>query len=420
MSVYVSALPIYCTRVVGLPKPYTALMVSLPARPLTISSRFLSATFLDNPSWPFGLLMGHHTLPAKGSVIIFNREFCKSWTTSVEGHQRLQVRCKEGDDSIRESDPPSTSHLGDDLARRGSRPENERLTFKDVQFVDFSGRTNGRTVSELQEKQQKIEVRKLIRSHAMKTVHQRRRAQKESAEQSSTTKKEFTPFVDPDRVVDEEVAKLEAPAILKPLPHSLVFLGGFPLDLNVRSRELLTYCPSISATSSANQADARPDLQYHLFRVFSPIPQATRETARKAWFALALCDELLFRTLLFVASATFKSIGHACPLQEADSLARPIYALLRQRLSDVTAFSEATLGAVSCLVAAERLLGNHERQAAHQAGLVEMLRLKGGLGACSDAVRHKILRSDALLMRRCVDVSASPYRWISLQQKSET
>ena len=136
------------TRVVGLPKPYTALMVSLPARPLTISSRFLSATFLDNPSWPFGLLMGHHTLPAKGSVIIFNREFCKSWTTSVEGHQRLQVRCKEGDDSIRESDPPSTSHLGDDLARRGSRPENERLTFKDVQFVDFSGRTNGRTVSE--------------------------------------------------------------------------------------------------------------------------------------------------------------------------------------------------------------------------------------------------------------------------------
>ena len=39
----------------------------------------------------------------------------------------------------------------------------------------------------------------------MKTVHQRRRADKKSAEQSSMIRKEFTAFVDPDRVVDEQM-----------------------------------------------------------------------------------------------------------------------------------------------------------------------------------------------------------------------
>lgn len=139
---------------------------------------------------------------------------------------------------------------------------------------------------------------------------------------------------------------------------SAPFYGNraFPVPTGSRSQVLLSYCTFGRAwwegvlklvTNPALDLCAVAPSWYPLEAHLSSNP------VRVGWFSLAMTDEVLFRSVLFSSASHLALKDGKREGQEASTLVSLIFRQLNQRLQSRSAFSDATIGILTCLAMVE-------------------------------------------------------------------
>lgn len=92
-------------------------------------------------------------------------------------------------------------------------------------------------------------------------------------------------------------------------------------------------------------------------------------------------------------------------------------------------YSDATIGAISCLALCGNQLGEHDQWAMHMAGMSEMIRVRGGEASIHETMRMKIHRADIIgavdtlsrpRLRRPVRTTTSLYHTMGLDHLDQS
>jgi Fungal specific transcription factor domain len=117
------------------------------------------------------------------------------------------------------------------------------------------------------------------------------------------------------------------------------------------------------------------------------------------WLPFAMQDEALLSTIMLSSAIQAKNLNPEAYSQTTRHLFTSAIRTIDRRLSS-SMLTDATIGAVSCLVLIELALDQHEKSAVHGSGLVEMIRLRGGIGSINRSLQMKIYRYVPLLPRK--------------------
>ncbi|KAJ9494205.1 hypothetical protein LTR99_003134 [Exophiala xenobiotica] len=122
------------------------------------------------------------------------------------------------------------------------------------------------------------------------------------------------------------------------------------------------------------------------------------------WFPAAMNDEVLLHVILFCSA-----LHQCCMLDYSDfSDSKVLFKVILDRLNrrmQAGRYSDATIGAISCLALCENHLGNHTKWAMHTAGMSEMIQSRGGVAAIPEEMQLKLYRADII---GAVDTLSSP------------
>jgi hypothetical protein len=115
---------------------------------------------------------------------------------------------------------------------------------------------------------------------------------------------------------------------------------------------------------------------------------------KTVWFPAAIADEVLLHTILF-STTLHLSAALGDTSKNPEVLMKVILDRLNARMK-TRLFSDATIGAISCLALCDNQAGNHANWAMHMAGMSEMIRFRGGVGSIYAPMQMKIYRADIL------------------------
>ncbi|EXJ81958.1 hypothetical protein A1O1_08025 [Capronia coronata CBS 617.96] len=113
------------------------------------------------------------------------------------------------------------------------------------------------------------------------------------------------------------------------------------------------------------------------------------------WLPAAVSDKTLLHTILFSSAQHYRACRQDRHLKDSEILMKVILDSLNRRLS-TNSLSDVTIGAVSCLALSENQLGHHDKWAMHNAGMSEMIHVRGGVESIQDVMRMKIYRADII------------------------
>ena len=106
-------------------------------------------------------------------------------------------------------------------------------------------------------------------------------------------------------------------------------------------------------------------------------------------------DEVLLHVILFCSA-----LHQSCMLDCSDfSDSKVLFKVILDRLNrrmQAGRYSDATIGAISCLALCENQLGNHAKWAMHTAGMSEMIQTRGGIAAIPEQMQLKLYRADII------------------------
>jgi hypothetical protein len=165
--------------------------------------------------------------------------------------------------------------------------------------------------------------------------------------------------------------------------------------------------PSNASTALYGLSDDASVLQYtELVRLYPIIFGQSFYPLRKhitfdgnptgdVWLGCAMQDEAFLNTIMLSTAVTVAAHNPRSLPGITQVLTRSAIGVISKRIS-LEVLTDATLAAVSCMALIEAVLGNEVASLLHHRGLVEAVKLRGGMSSVGPALRTKIYRAAML------------------------
>ncbi|KAN0104532.1 hypothetical protein V8E51_010277 [Hyaloscypha variabilis] len=133
-------------------------------------------------------------------------------------------------------------------------------------------------------------------------------------------------------------------------------------------------------------------LTVHVHTWFPKEPEHKQAPGQHTLFDLAMSDASLFQAIM-CSSSLCLDMAYGRP-ESSHSIIHRMEAihLINARLKANSRISDATIGAVAFLAIIEFILGNHEASNVHKTGLLQMVKLRGGLRDLDFSLQMKVWR----------------------------